>query len=222
MATCGFDWLLLDREHAAFELTTMQAALQAVAAYSTQAVVRPGWNDPVEIKRLLDLGAQSILVPYVQSADEARAAVAAVRYPPRGMRGVAGLTRASRYGSVPGYIAGADDEICLLVQVETAKSLDAIEEIAAVDGIDGIFIGPSDLGTSLGHGANLGGSEVTAAVVDAVKRIVAAGKPAGILSLDPALRDAAVAAGTTFTAVDVDLAILLRGARAMAAEWVKP
>ena len=181
--------------------------------------MRPGWNDAVEIKRILDAGAMSILVPYVQNADEAARAVSAVRYPPHGTRGVAGITRASRYGAVDRYIARADEEICLLVQVETAEALTHIEAIAAVPGVDGIFVGPADLAASMGFPGDTSAPEVKAAILDAIRRIRAAGKPPGILSLDPDLLQQAVAAGSVFTAVDVDQAILLRGARALARQW---
>ncbi|MBL4916270.1 HpcH/HpaI aldolase family protein [Szabonella alba] len=219
IAGCGFDWLVIDSEHTALDLPTMLAMLQAVEPYPTHAVVRPGWNDATEIKRILDLGAQSIIVPYVQSPDEAAQAVAAVRYPPEGMRGVAGTTRASRYGRVKDYTARANAEICLLVQVETAQALDRIEEIAAVDGVDGIFIGPADLAASLGYPGQPSHPEVKARIFDAIRRVRAAGKPAGILMSDPAFAAEAVEAGTLFTAVDQDIALLTRSARALAAKW---
>ncbi|HSF63725.1 MAG TPA: aldolase/citrate lyase family protein [Paracoccaceae bacterium] len=219
LAGCGFDWMLIDSEHTPVDIATIQSMLQAVAPYPTHAAVRPGWNDPVEIKRLLDAGAQTLLIPYVQNEDEAARAVAAVRYPPAGMRGVAGITRATRYGLVEGYTARASEEICLLVQVETADALGRIEAMAAVDGVDGIFIGPADLAASMGYPGQSSHPVVKAAILDAVARIRAAGKPAGVLTLDPAFLAELVAAGTTFTAVDVDQAILLRGARALAADW---
>jgi 4-hydroxy-2-oxoheptanedioate aldolase len=219
MAGCGFDWLLIDTEHSTVGLDTVKSMLQAMAPYPVSAAVRPGWNDAVEIKRILDAGAQTILVPYVQNAEEAARAVAAVRYPPSGMRGVAGITRATRYGLVDGYTANADSEICLLVQVETAEALHHIEAIAAIDGVDGIFIGPADLAASMGYPGNPSAPQVRAAILDAIARIRTAGKPAGILSLDPAFLKEAVAAGSVFTAVDVDQAILLRGARAIAQDW---
>lgn len=219
LAGCGFDWMMIDTEHGVIDVAKAQAMLQAAAPYPTHAAVRPGWNDAVEIKRLLDVGAQTILVPYVQNAAEAARAVAAVRYPPHGTRGVAGITRASRFGVVADYTARANAEICLLVQAETAEALGHIEAIAAVDGVDGIFIGPADLAASMGHPGNPGHPEVRAAILDAIARIRAAGKPAGILSLDPEFLREAVAAGTTFTAVDVDSAILLNGARAAALAW---
>lgn len=220
LAGCGFDWMLIDTEHTAVDLSTVQAMLQAAAPYPTHAAVRPGWNDPVEIKRLLDIGAQTLLIPYVQNAAEAEKAVSAVRYQPLGMRGVAGITRASRFGLVKDYTARASEEICLLIQVETAEALTQIEAIAEVDGVDGIFIGPADLAASMGHPGDTGHPDVEAAILDAIGRITATGKPAGILSLDPAFLTKSVAAGTTFTAVDVDSAILLRGARQLATKWI--
>lgn len=219
LASCGFDWLLIDTEHSTVDMPTVQSMLQAVAPYPTHAAVRPGWNDAVELKRLLDAGAQTFLIPYVQNAAEAAQAVSAVRYPPHGTRGVAGITRASRFGLIPDYTRRADAEICLLVQVETAQALANIEEIAAVDGVDGIFIGPADLAASMGHPGNPDHPEVQDAVLDGIRRITAAGQPAGLLSLNPDLLERAVAAGSVFTAVDVDQAILLRGARALAQKW---
>ncbi|MEX2518956.1 MAG: aldolase/citrate lyase family protein [Paracoccaceae bacterium] len=219
LARCGFDWMMIDTEHSATDLTMVQTMLQAAAPWPTHSVVRPGWNDAVEIKRLLDLGARNLLIPYVQSAEEARRAVAAVRYPPEGTRGVAGLTRASGFGLIKDYTARANAEICLLVQVETAAALEEIEAIAAVDGVDGVFIGPADLGASMGFPGQGGRAEVKAAVRDGIRRIKAAGKPPGVLSLDqPFLRELQED-GAVFTAVDVDTAILMNGARARAKEW---
>ncbi len=219
LATCGFDWMLIDTEHAVIDHTTVLAMLQAVAPWPTHAVVRPGWNDATEIKRLLDLGAQTLLVPYVQTAEEAARAVAAVRYAPQGMRGVAAATRASRFGMVRDYVARANDEICLLVQAETAEALSRIEEIASVEGVDGVFIGPADLAASMGYPGQSAHPEVKAAALDAIRRLASKGVPAGILSFDAEFLDEAVAAGTTFTAVDGDAALLYRTARATAAGW---
>ena len=171
------------------------------------------------IKRFLDLGVQTLLIPYVQSAAEAEAAVAAMRYPPRGIRGVSTLTRATGFGRTPGYLTRADAELCLLVQIETRAGLDALEAIAAVDGVDGLFIGPSDLSASLGHLGDASHPEVLAALEDAIGRIRAAGKPAGFLSLDPAMNRRAMAWGTSFTAVGTDLSLLARGADALCAEY---
>lgn len=221
LAGAGFDWLLLDTEHSPADPLTVLPQLQAAAAYNVSAVVRPAANDPVLIKRMLDNGAQSLLVPYVQTVEEAKAAVAAVRYPPAGIRGVAGLTRASRFGRVPGYAQKAESEICLLVQVETQKSLDAIEDIAAVDGVDGIFIGPGDLSASLGYAGQLFHPKVVAAVEGAIGRVAAAGKPAGVLTYDLDFARRCMDLGSLFTAVGADLAILTRGVDRLAAEFRK-
>jgi 4-hydroxy-2-oxoheptanedioate aldolase len=219
LAGAGFDWLLLDTEHSPADPITVLDQLQAIAPYPVSALVRPAWNDPVLIKRFLDVGAQTLLVPYVQTPEEAEAAVAATRYPPHGVRGVSTLTRATRWGRVTDYMARAAAELCLLVQVETAEALAQIEAIAAVEGVDGIFIGPSDLAASLGHPGQPAHPDVTAAVEDAVRRIVATGTPAGILTPDPAFARRCLALGTTFTGVGIDAALLARGADALAASF---
>jgi 4-hydroxy-2-oxoheptanedioate aldolase len=222
VAGAGFDWLLLDTEHSPGDVLTVLAQLQALAGYPlVSPVVRPACNDPVLIKRHLDLGAQSLLIPYVQSAEEAAAAVAATRYPPAGIRGVSAMTRATRFGRVPGYAEEADSEICLLVQIETQLGLDAVEEIAAVEGVDGVFVGPGDLAASLGYIGALDHPAVIAAVEDAITRIVAAGKPAGILTTNEAFAARCVALGTSFTAVGVDAAMLARAADALALRWTR-
>lgn len=219
LATCGYDWLLFDTEHSVGDPLTVFEQLQAVAPYPVSAVVRPAFNDVVLIKRILDAGAQTLLIPYVQNAEEAKAAVDAMRYPPAGVRGVAGITRATRYGSVKNYQQRASEELCLLVQVETAAALSQIEAIAAIDGIDGMFIGPADLAASMGYPGEASHPEVKAAVEDAIRRIRAAGKPAGILSLDRPFVERCVEVGTVFTAVDVDASILIRHAAEIAKEF---
>jgi 4-hydroxy-2-oxoheptanedioate aldolase len=219
VAGSGYDWLLFDTEHSPGDPLTVLPQLQAVAPYAVAAVVRPAANDTVLIKRFLDLGAQTLLIPYVQDADEARAAVAATRYPPAGVRGVSGLTRATRFGRVQGYAKRAAEEICLLVQVETREALDRLEEICAVEGVDGVFVGPADLAASLGHVGEPGHPEVVAAVEDAVRRILAAGKPAGILTPDTAFAKSCIAIGTTFTAVAIDVGVLARGTEALARQF---
>ncbi len=219
LAGAGFDWLLLDTEHSPGDPLTVLEQLQAVAPYNVSPVVRPASNDAVLIKRFLDLGAQTLLIPYVQNANEARQAVAAMRYPPQGIRGVSALTRATRFGRVPGYGKRAHEELCLLVQVETQTALEHIEEIAAVEGVDGIFVGPGDLAASLGLVGELGHMTVKAAVEDAIRRIRAAGKPAGILTADVAYAKQCIALGTTFTAVGVDVGILARNAEALCKQF---
>ncbi len=219
LAGTGFDWLVIDTEHSLTDVPDTLAMMQAMAPYPVSPVVRPAANDAVLIKRLLDLGAQTLVVPYVQNAAEAQAAVTAMRYPPRGIRGVAGLTRAGRFGAVAGYTARAEEELCLIVQVETAEALAEIEAIAAVDGVDGLFIGPSDLAASMGHPGAPGHPAVVAAIEDAITRIVAAGKPAGILTLDEAFARRCMGLGTTFTALGMDIHILVQGARKLAATF---
>jgi len=212
----GFDWILLDTEHAPNELPGLLAQLQAVGRGTATPVVRAAWNDMVLVKRILDIGAQSILLPYVQNAEEARRAVAAVRYPPRGLRGVAAGSRASRYGRVTDYLRKADDEICLLVQVETRAALDQLEAIAGVEGVDGVFVGPSDLAASLGHIGNPQHPDAQAAIQDAAKRLEAAGKAAGILTTAKAEARRYIEWGYTFVAVGTDTGLLARHADALA------
>jgi 4-hydroxy-2-oxoheptanedioate aldolase len=215
----GFDWILFDTEHSPNEIPGLLSQLQAAARGTAAAIVRPAWNDAVLIKRVLDIGAQSVLIPYVQNAEEAGRAVAAVRYPPAGIRGVAAAARASRYGRVKDYLKTADREICLLVQVETRTALDALESIAAVDSVDGVFIGPSDLSASFGHIGNPQHPEVQAALENAVRRLKAAGKPAGILTLSEDEARRYIGWGYTFVAVGSDTGLLGRGADALAAKF---
>jgi 4-hydroxy-2-oxoheptanedioate aldolase len=219
LAGAGFDFLVLDAEHAPNELPTVLAQLRAMAEGTAAAVVRVAWNDPVLVKRLLDLGVQSLVVPFVQDADEARRAVAATRYPPHGIRGVAVATRASRYGRVRDYPGRAQEELCVLVQLETRAALGNVESIAAVDGIDGLFIGPSDLAASMGHLGDSAHPEVRAAIDDAVRRIAATGKAAGILA--PVEEDARhwLALGCLFVAVGSDVSLLARQGEALAAKF---
>lgn len=181
VTSVGFDWALIDMEHAPNELGSVLAQLQVYANSGTHAVVRPPWNEPVVIKRLLDLGAWSLLLPMVQSAEEAEAAVRACRYPPRGIRGVSMSQRANRYGAVADYHQRAEQEICLLVQVETRAALARAGEIAGVDGIHGVFFGPADISADLGHLGQPMHAEVAAAIADAGRAVQAAGKPCGIL-----------------------------------------
>jgi 4-hydroxy-2-oxoheptanedioate aldolase len=219
VAGSGFDWLLIDGEHSPNDPTTVLPQLQAAAPYPVSAIVRPAWNDKVLIKRYLDVGAQSLLVPYVQTEDEARAAVEATRFPMRGVRGVAGVTRASRFGRVADYARRAEEELCLLVQIETRQGLDNLEKIARMDGVDGVFIGPADLAAGLGHLGEQGHPEVQSAIQDAIKRIKACGKPAGILTPDEATARRYIEWGTTFTAVGLDAMILARESEKLAAKF---
>lgn len=216
LATTGFDWITIDTEHAPAEVTDVLPALQALAAYpDVSPIVRPAINDSVLIKRHLDQGAQTLILPYVQTKEEAEAAVAAVRYPPRGIRGVAGLTRASRYGTVTDYAARADEEVCLIVQVETVSAMEQLEDIATVDGVDGIFFGPSDLSASMGLTGQPNHPDVKAAIRDALSRLSAVGVPGGALCLDPAWAKDTFADGAGFVAVGLDLHLLSNAARSL-------
>jgi 4-hydroxy-2-oxoheptanedioate aldolase len=219
VAGSGFDWLLIDGEHSPNAPTTVISQLQAVAAYPVTAIVRPAWNDKVLIKRYLDIGTQSFLVPYVQNVEEAQAAVAAIRYPPRGVRGVAGTTRASGFGRMADYAKHAEEELCMLVQIETREGLDNLDAIARVDGVDGVFIGPADLAAGLGHLGDQAHPEVQSAIQDAIKRIRSHKKPAGILATDEPSTRRYIEWGTTFTAVGLDAGILARESEKLAAKY---
>lgn len=216
VAGSGFDWLLFDTEHSPGDVLTVLPQLQAVAPYPVAPVVRPATNDTVLIKRFLDIGAQTLLIPYVQTPEEAARAVAATRYPPGGVRGVSALTRATRFGRATDYATHAEEELCLLVQLETGEALGRLEEIATIEGVDGVFIGPADLAASLGHMGQPGHPDVVAAVEDAIQRIVRLGKPAGILTPDTTFAKRCIELGTTFTAVGVDATVLALGTEALA------
>ncbi|MCO6058047.1 4-hydroxy-2-oxoheptanedioate aldolase [Pseudomonas sp. MOB-449] len=216
-ANAGFDWLLLDGEHAPNDLRSLLAQLQAIAPYPSQPIIRPPIGDAVLIKQLLDIGAQTLLVPMVESAEQAAELVRAMRYPPFGIRGVgSALARASRWNSIPGYLDNADEQMCLLVQIENLEGLANLDGIAAVDGVDGVFIGPADLSAAMGHRGNPGHPEVQAAIEDAILRIRNAGKAAGILSADQKLAHRYIELGAAFVAVGVDTTVLMRGLQSLA------
>lgn len=219
-ATAGFDWLLLDCEHAPNDVRGVLEQLQAVAPYRSHPIVRPVNGDPALIKQLLDVGAQTLLVPMVDTAEQAQRLVSATLYPPQGIRGVgAAAARVSRWGMRTDYLDRANDEVCLLVQVETRLALDNLEQICAVDGVDGVFIGPADLSASLGHRGNPGHPEVQAAIEDAIRRIVASGKAAGTLVSDIKLARRYLDLGCTFVAVGLDVRVLASGVHALRAEF---
>jgi len=221
IAGAGFDWILLDSEHSPADIENLLTQLQAAAPYPAHAVVRIPWNDMVTIKRTLDIGAQSLLIPYVSTADEARAAVSYTRYPPAGVRGVAGTTRATRFGRVKDYAKTAHEELCVLVQVETQAALDNIEAICAVDGVDGVFIGPADLHASMGYPGEIANAKVKPLIDDAIKRIRKCGRAPGILTPNEADAKHWIECGALFTAVGSDVGILARGAEALAAKFRK-
>jgi 4-hydroxy-2-oxoheptanedioate aldolase len=216
IAHSGFDWILLDTEHSPNELPGLVQQLQAMGRGTATPIVRAAWNDPVLIKRILDIGAQSVLLPYVQTAEEAQRAVQSVRYPPRGLRGVSAGSRSSLYGRVKDYLQRADDEICLLVQVETRAALEQLEAIATVEGVDGVFIGPADLAASLGHLGDPQHPEVQTALRDAATRLGRVGKAAGILSVVEADARRYIEWGYRFVAVGVDTSLLVKSADALA------
>jgi 4-hydroxy-2-oxoheptanedioate aldolase len=219
IAGAGFDWLLLDCEHSPNDLESLLTQLQAAAPYPAHPVVRVPWNDMVTIKRVLDIGAQSLLVPYVSTPEEARSAVSYTRYPPAGARGVAGTTRATRFGRVKDYARRAHEELCVLVQVETQAALDNIEPICAIEGIDGVFIGPADLHASLGHPGEIAHPQVKPRIDQAIGRIRKSGKAPGILTPNEADARHWLECGALFVAVGADVGILARGAEALAAKF---
>ena len=212
MASTDFDWLLIDGEHGPNDIRTILAQLQVLAGYPVQSVVRPADHSSATIKRLLDIGAQSLLIPMVESSEQALKLVQAIYYPPAGIRGVgAGMARAARWNAVPDYLAQADDTICLVAQIESPAGLADIEAIAAVDGVDGLFLGPADLAASMGYLGQPGHSEVRGAIELAIPKIRAAGKAAGIYCGDPQLAEQYRALGVSFMLIGADT-MLLRSA----------
>ncbi|MEO5810804.1 MAG: 4-hydroxy-2-oxoheptanedioate aldolase [Rhodanobacter sp.] len=209
LATAGFDWLLIDNEHAPNDLRSTLGQLQAVAPYPTHPIVRPANSDRALIKRLLDIGTQTLLVPMIDTAEQAADVVAATRYPPHGVRGVgSSLARASRWNHVPDYLATAASELCVLVQVETVTGMANLAEIVNVDGVDGVFFGPADLSASMGLLGKAGDPTVRDAVLGGIRTVCAAHKAAGILTSDQALARAYLDAGALFVAVGTDIGIL--------------
>ncbi len=214
-ATAGFDWLLVDGEHAPNDLRSMLAVLQAVAPYASQPVVRVPHGDAALIKQVLEIGATTLLVPMVESAAQARELVRAMRYPPAGIRGVgSGLARSSRWSAYPQYLIEANDRVALLLQVETTTALEQLDAIAAVDGVDGVFIGPSDLSASMGFLGQPGHPTVRATIEQAIARILAAGKAPGILAVDETLARRYIELGARFVAVGVEATMLAHATRA--------
>jgi len=219
-ASTGFDWLVIDGEHAPNDLPTITAQLQAMHGYSTHTVVRLPMGEDWAIKQVLDAGAQTLLIPMVESADQARALVRAMRYPPAGIRGSgAMIARATMFAGVDGYVATADAQMCLLVQVETRAGIDALDDILAVEGVDGVFIGPSDLAADMGHLGDSDVPEVQTVIRDALQRIAASDKAAGILATDHEVALRYRDWGAQFLAVAADVLLLAQAARATVARW---
>lgn len=216
VAGCGYDFLLIDAEHGLNDVRSVQSQLQVLAAYDAPALVRPANQDPALIKQLLGAGAQTLLVPMVDDAEQARALVAATRYPPRGIRGVGtGLERGARWNAVTDYFSQVEQHTCLIVQIESRRGLEQLDAIAAVEGVDGVFIGPSDLSASLGYLGQPGHPEVQGATEQALRRIGAAGKAAGVFCADPRLAPAYQASGASFVALGADTGLLRNAARAL-------
>ncbi|HEX7382041.1 MAG TPA: 4-hydroxy-2-oxoheptanedioate aldolase [Nevskiaceae bacterium] len=220
LATVGYDWLLIDNEHAPNDVRTTLAQLQAIAPYHSHAIVRPAENETALIKRYLDIGTQTLLVPMINTPEQARAAVAATRYPPDGIRGVgSALARASRWNRVSGYLHSAADELCMLVQAETTQAVGNLAAIAAVDGVDGVFFGPADLSASMGLIGKPGDERVVQTVCDGIRTVCQTGKAAGVLTSDQKLVRRYIDAGATFVAVGNDIGILGAGAKQLLDAW---
>ncbi len=219
-ATAGFDWLLIDAEHAPNDLRSILPQLQIIEASSSLPIVRLPDDDSTKIKQVLDIGAQSLLIPMIESAEQAKTALRATRYPPEGFRGVgSALARASRFNATPNYLTTANDEICLILQVESRAGLNALDEIMSVEGIDGVFIGPSDLAADFGYPGQPGAPEVKQAVMDAIIRIRQAGLTAGVLSTDPTYIEACRTAGANFIGVGIDVTLYAGAIRGLAKHY---
>jgi 4-hydroxy-2-oxoheptanedioate aldolase len=212
VAGAGFDWALVDMEHSPGTLDTVLGQLQAFAASNTTAIVRPDWNDAVLVKRLLDMGAPGLLFPMIQTVEEAKAAVAATRYPPRGIRGVAGTTRSNNFGRDKAYFAEIEKETAVLVQIESQSALAIAHDIAAVDGVTGVFFGPADIGADMGHLGQPMHADVWAAIRPVAAELIARGVPVGTLVSDPAFAADLLRDGFSFVACGSDAGLLARGA----------
>lgn len=220
MAGAGFDWLLVDHEHGPFELGDVMSHLQAMAAYDVAPIVRPVDDNPALLKKLCDIGAQSFIVPMIDTAEQAEAVVSAVKYPPAGRRGLGtSMARAARWNTVRGYLEHANEEICVIVQAESVTAIENLEAIANTAGVDGVFIGPSDLSASLGHGGDVSHPEVFEVISTALRTVRAAGKHAGLLCLDAPQVPHYVDCGANFVGVGVDTLLLGNSARALAARY---
>jgi 2-dehydro-3-deoxyglucarate aldolase/4-hydroxy-2-oxoheptanedioate aldolase len=216
LGSAGFDFLVVDTEHTPIDPPQVADILRAMAGTLASAIVRPAWNDLVLIKRLLDTGAQSLLIPFVQNAEEAKRAVAYTRYPPDGVRGVAAVHRGSRWGTVPNYQKAAADELCVIVQLETAAALDNLPAIAAVPGVDSLFIGPADLAASMGHLGDFGHADVQAKIREGVHAARKLGKPIGTVGPNPDMVARYLEYGFTWIAINSDIGMMVGRAQ----EWL--
>lgn len=220
LAATGFDWLCIDAEHSPNDPRNVQAQLQAIASYPVQAVVRTLSDETALLKQYLDIGAQTLLVPMVESAQQAARIVASTRYPPRGIRGVgSALARASRWNQVNDYLQHCETQICVLIQVESVLGLESLEAIARTEGVDGVFFGPADLAASMGLLGRSADAQVQQAITDGIATVRAAGKAAGVLTADVAIAQRYLAAGAQFVAVGVDTLLLVRAATELASAF---
>jgi len=212
VSTAGYDWALIDMEHSANDYFSVLGQLQVFAASPTTALVRVEWNDAIAVKRLLDLGAPGLLFPMIQSVEEAEQAVAATRYPPRGIRGVSGSTRATAFGRIPDYVARIEDETTVLLQLETCAAVEQAEAIGAVEGVSGIFFGPADIATDIGKVGKPMDPDVWALIKPAAQKLIAKGMPVGTLVTDPSFAADLLNEGFTFVAIATDTGLLARAA----------
>jgi 4-hydroxy-2-oxoheptanedioate aldolase len=219
ISVTGFDWSVIDMEHSPNDIQEVLTQLQVMEGYDTEPVVRVPWNEPIMVKRVLDMGAQTILYPFVQNVEEAKAAVEATRYPPKGIRGIMSAARMNRYGHVENYYLEAEKELCVLIQCETKEAIKNIPEIAKVDGIDGIFIGPSDLSGSIGKIGQFEDQEVQDLIHEGLALATQAGKPAGILTGKKDYAKKYVEAGYTFVAINSDTNLFARSAESLLKEF---
>ena len=218
-AASGMDWLLIDSEHAPNDLCTIVAQLQALGGYPVEAAVRPPSDAPWMLKQILDAGARTLLVPMVETAEQARAVTLACRYPPRGIRGVGGSSRATRFGLDKTYLHSANDDICLMLQIESRRAIDGLDEMLEVPGVDGYFIGPADLAADMGYLGNIEHPDVQKVIEQTIVRIKNAGKVAGILIANPKLAHRYLELGARFVAVGSDVGVLVNGVSALSREF---
>jgi len=220
MGTTGFDWLVIDGEHAPNDLQTLSQQIQVLQHTQSEAVVRLPVGNEWLIKQVLDAGCQTILVPLVETADQATHLVRAMRYPPQGIRGMGGGgARATGFSGIPDYVTTANDQVCLLVQVETAKGMDNLDDILKVEGVDGVFIGPADLSADMGHPGNPTHPDVAKAIRNGLGKIAASSKAAGILAFKDEIAQDYLKWGAQFLAVGMDVVLLVKTARALSTKW---
>ncbi|WP_106745814.1 HpcH/HpaI aldolase family protein [Yoonia maritima] len=218
VAAAEFDWLVVDLEHTPGDMQTVLGQLQAIAPYHSTAIVRTPVNDPVIVKRLLDLGPEGILFPMIQSADEARAAIEATRYPPHGIRGVAGAARGNRFGRVKDYYEQVESQTCVLIQIETCAALDQAEEIGGVEGVDGVFFGPADISADMGMIGQPLHPDVWARIMPAARKLMDMGVPVGTLVTDPAMAADLLNDGFSFVACGTDVGTLAKATDSLLAQ----